>query len=100
MKPTYDSNYTKQDEINEDRVASLISDKWKCYMLRQGHYDSFDYIAMRGDDIVSFIEMRSRSHDYGTFKDCFISLTKFFIILFSSSFFSLTKLNHYSGQMN
>ena len=76
MKPTYESSYIMQDKINEEIVASLISKKWKCDMVRQGHYDSFDYIAMRGDNIVAFIELRSRSHDYGEFKDCFISLTK------------------------
>ena len=58
MKPTYESSYIMQDKINEEIVASLISKKWKCDMVRQGHYDSFDYIAMRGDNIVAFIELR------------------------------------------
>lgn len=72
----YDGNYRPEDQKNEDRISKLISERWKCDLVRQGHYENFDFIGMRGGEILSFVEVRCRSHDYGDFPDCFISLTK------------------------
>lgn len=71
-----DGNYRTEDEVNENKIAELVSARWKCELIRQDHYDSFDYIAMRNGEILSFVEVRSRTHEYGKFPDCFISLTK------------------------
>jgi len=72
----YDGIYKRGDEVNEEEISAYLSYKWDCEMVKQGHYDKFDYIAVRNGGIKAFVEIRCRSHDYGSFPDCFVSLTK------------------------
>lgn len=72
----YDGIYKKGDEDSETEISAYLEYRWKCKMLKQGHYDKFDYLAVRDDKITAFVEIRCRTHNFGTFDDCFMSLTK------------------------
>ena len=72
----YDGIYKKGDEDNETEISAYLSYRWKCKMVKQGHYDKFDYIAVRDNKITAFVEIRCRTHNFGKFDDCFMSLTK------------------------
>lgn len=76
MSSKYDGIYKKGDEQKEEEISAYLGYRWKCEMIKQGHYDKFDYIAKRNNKISAFVEIRCRSHPYGKFPDCFVSLTK------------------------
>ena len=72
----FDDIYRKQDQDNENYISNFLQDYWNCSMEKQDHYDKFDYLVKRKDKIVGFVEIRCRSHNYGDFANCYISLTK------------------------
>ena len=71
----YDGIYKKGDEQSEEEISAYLGYRWRCEMIKQGHYDKFDYIAKRNDKISAFVEIRCRSHPYGKFPDFVRTIT-------------------------
>ncbi len=71
---TYENN---TDFKNEERLANLLSEKWKCEMQRNKPLYAFDYIAHRGGIPTAFVELRRRSISFHKYPTVIVSITKF-----------------------
>ena len=48
MSSKYDGIYKKGDEQSEEEISAYLGYRWRCEMIKQGHYDKFDYLAKDG----------------------------------------------------
>ena len=68
---------TQADFSNEERVAKILADKWRCEMQRNKPLSAFDYIAHRGGKPTAFVELRRRSISFHKHPTVIVSITKF-----------------------
>lgn len=73
MRPIYE---TQGDLSREAGVAHHIGNAWGCSMQKLQPRDAFDYAAMRGDEIVGFVEIKNRTNPMGRYPTYMISMTK------------------------
>ena len=74
---TYSKVYeNEQDKKNEERLAKIVAEKFKCEMIPEPKFSYFDYIAHRNKRPVAMIEMRKRSHEYAKWPTIFMPLQK------------------------
>ena len=58
----------KDDYNNEQRMADMLAEKWKCKMLRQKKLSRFDFIAYRENKPLAFLEFRKRNQKLTTIR--------------------------------
>jgi len=68
---------TQADFSNEERLAKILADKWRCEMQRNKPLSAFDYIAHRGGKPTAFVELRRRSISFHKYPTVIVSITKF-----------------------
>lgn len=73
MKPIFENDI---DAENEARVAGVCERKWQCKLFRQKRLAQFDYVAVRGGEVLCFVEMRSISYKMADLPHIMISMTK------------------------
>lgn len=66
------------DRDNEGQLAQLVTQKWKCTMSKLRDKSAFDYAAIRNDDVMAFIEMKTRKNEMHKYPTYMISFTKVF----------------------
>lgn len=62
MRTMYES---EQDRINQRKAVSLLCSKWDCSLIETPPAYPFDYMLMRHDKAVAFLEVKVRNKDYG-----------------------------------
>lgn len=73
MRPIYE---TQEDLSREAKVAKRLGQVWECSMRKLQPRDAFDYAAMRGDEVVGFVEIKNRRNLMGQYSTYMISMTK------------------------
>ena len=66
----------KEDYNNEQRMADMLAEKWKCQMLRQKKLSQFDFIAYRDSKPLAFLEFRKRNQNFNDYPTMIVSMTK------------------------
>ena len=66
----------KEDYDNEQRMADMLAEKWKCRMLRQKKLSQFDFIAYRDNKPLAFLEFRKRNQKFNDYPTMIVSMTK------------------------
>jgi hypothetical protein len=71
------SIYENEDDFkNEQEMADMLAEKWKCKMLRQKKLSQFDFIAYRNAKPLAFLEFRKRKQKFNDFPTMIVSMTK------------------------
>jgi hypothetical protein len=65
---------TQADFSNEERVAKILAEKWRCEMQRNKPLSAFDYIAHRGGKPTAFVELRRRSVSFHKYPTVIVSI--------------------------
>tara|TARA_A100000172_G_scaffold69562_1_gene49661 strand:+ start:942 stop:1388 length:447 start_codon:yes stop_codon:yes gene_type:complete len=74
---TYRPVYEKQmDRDNEAELALIVTQKWKCQMSKMKDKSAFDYAAIRSNEVMAFIEMKTRKTEMNKYPSYLISFTK------------------------
>lgn len=74
MRPMYES---VGDRTNEARVAAFLADRFCAQYHKLPLAYRADYLFFRGDVVVAVVEIKCRTHAYGTFPTYILSLDKF-----------------------
>ncbi len=59
MRPLYE---TEADLEREAEVASLIERRWNCKLVKMPIRYHLDFVAIRGDKVVAFCEVKTRNY--------------------------------------
>lgn len=71
------SIYENEDDFkNEQEMADMLAERWKCKMLRQKKLSQFDFIAYRNAKPLAFLEFRNRKQKFNDFPTMIVSMTK------------------------
>ena len=74
----------EQDRRNEREVADAIEKAWQCSIHSFGQLAPIDWYAVRDGRMVGILEMKSRSHIYGTYETTLINIRKWFALTFAA----------------
>jgi hypothetical protein len=72
--PTFE---TRLDDINERRVKGRLEDAWQCTLHRYPRLHAVDWYAERDQRVVGHVEIKTRSHDAGTFPTVYLNFRKY-----------------------
>jgi len=75
---------TAEDDANESEVARLIEAAWGCTLHSFGRLAPIDWYAVREDRFVGLLELKARSHEYGTFPTVFLNVRKWLTLMLAS----------------
>jgi hypothetical protein len=76
---------TRADQDNEQEVADLVANAWKCRVGRFGMLSAVDWYAERHGRLVGVLELKSRTHDAGKFKTVFLNVRKWLALNLAST---------------
>lgn len=80
---------TCSDGVAERGVASVIERAWKVTAVKLPAAEQIDYLLRRGEEEKAYMEVKCRSHDYGTYETYTISSAKWVTMLATGKVFSL-----------
>lgn len=68
---------TDQDLETERRVMGFVESHWSCSLVKQQQFDPMDYVAVRDDKTVAWVEVRKRNIPSNKYKEIFMGYEKF-----------------------
>lgn len=68
---------TEQDLSHENELRDLVEGAWGCKLIKQQKFDPMDFLAVKGNKTVAWVEMRNRNNSASRYADIFMGLIKF-----------------------
>jgi hypothetical protein len=75
---------TEEDMMNEELVADILREKWRCELHSFGTFAPIDWYAVRDNQMTALIELKSRSHSAQEYPTVFLNVRKWLALTFSS----------------
>lgn len=75
---------TKRDRDNEDVVARIVEQHFKCELKRFGTLASIDWYAVRSGRLVGLLELKSREHESTRFNTTWLNVRKWLALTIGS----------------
>jgi hypothetical protein len=77
-RPLYENDASR---TAEQRIAQIVSDKWKCSLIKLPRSYVLDYVAERNGKLTCWVEIKQRNFKFGEYVDYTISLHKYMDML-------------------
>ena len=83
---------TTEDVRNEDEVARLCENAWRCDLHRFGQLSAVDWYATRVGRMVGVLELKSRTHESDRYPTVFLNVRKWLALQLAATGLGLPAL--------
>ena len=67
---------TKEDSLLEAKTANILEALWNCSLAKLPRLSPIDWLAMRDERLMGFVELKCRSHPSSRYRTVFLNIRK------------------------